>query len=446
MAKCVKCGAKGMFLSVNRLGLCQNCAANEIERLQSALIQFQAPEYQDIIFLQNKVEDLKNDLSLLTAQCNSAQELLIKAKKETEEEIQKRKHQIIELDDKILLQEFGLYEPTYEFTTSTEYKDRLEKIRNKQKEMIKDKTAVRYFDNWTVDGSKAKGRKMTNDNIKQILRTFNLECENAIDHVKFNNAESMGKRIEKSFTSLNRLNETNRVSITAQYKNLKMQELDLAIGYQMKKQEEKEEQKRIREELREQAKLEKELQEARKNIEKEQKHYQTALSKLNKQIETEQDEQIKQELLNKQKELEGKLSELDQAMKDVDYRAANQKAGYVYIISNIGSFGENIYKIGMTRRLDPMERVYELGDASVPFNFDVHAMIFTEDAPALENALHKAFEDKKVNMINTRREFFNVTLEEIEEVVKNNFDKTVEFVEIPEAEQYRQSIKIKEAI
>ena len=171
-----------------------------------------------------------------------------------------------------------------------------------------------------------------------------------------------------------------------------------------------------------------------------------ALSKLNKQLETEQDERIKQELLNKQKELEGKLSELDQAMKDVDYRAANQKAGYVYIISNIGSFGENIYKIGMTRRLDPMERVYELGDASVPFNFDVHAMIFTEDAPALENALHKAFEDKKVNMINTRREFFNVTLEEIEEVVKNNFDKTVEFVEIPEAEQYRQSIKIKEAI
>lgn len=453
MAQCVKCGAKGMFLAVNRLGLCQNCSANEIENLinqnqilQSQLSQFQAPEYQDLVFVQNKIQELKNNLSVITNQYNEECKLLEREKIRTKHEIDSRNAQIVELDEKILLQEFGLYKPTYDFANSEQYKYRLEDIRNLQKQMIKEKTAVSYYEGWTVDGSAAKGRKMTNDNIKQILRTFNLECENAIDHVKFNNIESMKKRIEKSFESLNKLNDTNRISITGTYKELKLQELNLAIEYQMKKQEEKEEQKRIREELREQAKLEKELQEARKNIDKEQKHYQMALSKLNKQLETEQDERIKQELLNKQKELEGKLSELDQAMKDVDYRAANQKAGYVYIISNIGSFGENIYKIGMTRRLDPMERVYELGDASVPFNFDVHAMIFTEDAPALENALHKAFEDKKVNMINTRREFFNVTLEEIEEVVKNNFDKTVEFVEIPEAEQYRQSIKIKEAI
>lgn len=141
--------------------------------------------------------------------------------------------------------------------------------------------------------------------------------------------------------------------------------------------------------------------------------------------------------------MENQLSDIDKALNDIDYRQANMKAGYVYIISNIGSFGENVYKIGMTRRLDPQERVDELGDASVPFKFDVHAMIFSDDAPALEAALHRAFEDKKVNMVNHRREFFNVTLDEIKEVIKKNFDKTVEFIDIPDAEQYRVSLKMR---
>ena len=144
----------------------------------------------------------------------------------------------------------------------------------------------------------------------------------------------------------------------------------------------------------------------------------------------------------KKQEIESHITELDVAIKDIDYREANKRAGYVYIISNVGSFGEDIYKIGMTRRLDPMERVDELGDASVPFKFDVHAMIFSDDAPQLEAALHRAFENKKVNMINNRREFFRVTLEEIEEVVRSNYDKTVDFVKIPQAEQYRESLKI----
>ena len=148
----------------------------------------------------------------------------------------------------------------------------------------------------------------------------------------------------------------------------------------------------------------------------------------------------------KKEQIVNELSEIDKSMKDIDYRAANARAGYVYIISNVGSFGENVYKIGMTRRLEPMDRVDELGDASVPFNFDVHAMIFSDDAPSLEAALHKAFEDRKVNMINTRREFFNVTLDEIEEVVKKNYDKTVEFTRLAPAEQNRESLKNKEQL
>ena len=141
--------------------------------------------------------------------------------------------------------------------------------------------------------------------------------------------------------------------------------------------------------------------------------------------------------------MQTQVSKIDKNLADIDYREANQRVGYVYVISNIGSFGENIYKIGMTRRLNPQERVDELGNASVPFNFDVHAMIFSKDAPALENALHHAFDDRKVNMVNKRREFFNVSLDEIEKVVKENFDGSVEFEKTALAEQYRESLKIK---
>ena len=221
---------------------------------------------------------------------------------------------------------------------------------------------------------------------------------------------------------------------------MKEKELRLAFEYQCKKQEEKEDAKAARAEQREQAKIQKELEEQRRKIEKEQTHYQTAYEKLKIQLAQRPNDA---DLLKKKIEMENQLLDINKALTDIDYRQANMKAGYVYVISNIGSFGENIYKIGMTRRLNPQERIDELGDASVPFNFDVHAMIFSDDAPALETALHHAFENRKLNMVNSRREFFHVTLDEIKEVIKSNFDKTVEFIDIPDAEQYRVSKKMR---
>ena len=123
--------------------------------------------------------------------------------------------------------------------------------------------------------------------------------------------------------------------------------------------------------------------------------------------------------------------------------AQQTKRGHVYVISNIGSFGENVYKIGMTRRLDPMDRVRELGDASVPFPFDVHAIIFSEDAPALETKLHKTFNQRRVNLINTKKEFFHVSLQEIEDVVHEN-NAEIEFTKLAEARDYRESMAIRE--
>ncbi len=404
-----------------------------IAHLQSQLL----PEHNQINTLNNQIEELNRQAHKLYEYSQNATKQLA----QLDSIIAQKKATIIQLDDEILFQEFALYQPIYDFARSEQYKTRLDEIRAKQKDMVKTKTAVSYSDNWTVDGSKQKGAKMTNNNIKQILRTFNTECENAIDRVKFNNVESMKKRIVSSFEALNKMNETNHVSLKAEYAQLKLDELNLAIEYALKKQDEKEEEKRFRAEQREAQKLQKEIEEARKTIEKEKKHYLNAQKALEAQLENATEEQ-KLDLLAKQEEILSKIEELNEASAQVDYREANQKAGYVYIISNIGSFGENVYKIGMTRRLDPMDRIVELGDASVPFVFDVHALIFSEDAPKLESALHQAFDNHKLNCINKRKEFFRCSLEDIKAVVRSNFDKTVEFVDLPEASDYRQSLKM----
>ena len=224
---------------------------------------------------------------------------------------------------------------------------------------------------------------------------------------------------------------------------LKIDELHLVHEYNCKKQEEKEAMRAAREEEREQARLQKEIEETRKTINKELTHYSNARNKLVSQLENaDNDEKV---LINqKLKEIDDQINEINKNLADIDYREANQKAGYVYVISNVGSFGEDVYKIGMTRRLNPQDRVDELGDASVPFTFDVHAMIFSDDAPKLEAALHKAFEKNKVNMINSRKEFFKVKLEDIEKVIHENHDKLIEINKVADAEQYRESLKLKE--
>ncbi|MFQ9312861.1 DUF4041 domain-containing protein [Clostridium perfringens] len=416
---------------------------NELKEEIKELKKLLNPEQQEIANLVKEIDKLKIEKDKISKEVDK----LFSKKQELSNKIKLKKKDLILLDDEILMQEFGVYKPIYDFESSEKYKQAIDNLRVVQKEMIKNKSAVIYSNNWTVDGSKAKGRKMTNDNIKQIIMAFNIECDNLIAKVKYNNIQSIQKRIEKTFERLNKLNESNQVRLTSKYLECKLSELKLVHEYQVKKQEEKEEQKRIREELREEAKLKKELEEAKKNTLKDITHFENALSKLNEQLKSNNlsDEEIKN-LQIKKEEIEKNIDNLNLSLKDIDYRQENQRAGYVYIISNIGAFGKDVYKIGMTRRLEPMDRIDELGDASVPFNFDVHAMIFADDAPKLENALHKAFENKKLNMVNQRREFFNVTLEEIEKVVKENFDKTVEFKKEPEAEQFRQSLKIKDTV
>jgi len=350
---------------------------------------------------------------------------------------------LVETNQEVLIQSFGLYTPQYDFLTSDVYKDKLNIIRAKQKDMIKNGEAVTGNNNWTVNGSYRQGKQMVSDMQRLLLRAFNGECEEITDRVTYSNFEASRKRIVTSCEAISKLGKIMDVAITTRYFNLKQEELALAFEYRQKKQQEKEEQKALREQMREEAKIQREIEESRKKIEKEQTHYRNALSNVMSQLENASGSD-KDKLIAKKTELESELSDIEISLKDIDYREANQKAGYVYVISNIGAFGENIYKIGMTRRLDPTERIDELGDASVPFDFDIHAMIFSDNAPGLEAALHRAFEQRKLNWVNTRREFFNVTLDEIKEVVKINYDKTAEFTETAAAEQYRVSQKMKQ--
>lgn len=396
----------------------------EIERLRATL----SPEQVELADLQGALEQARQALAAVTAQ--------------REQEVQKLdvlRAQLVQTEEELNLQSFGVYKPRYDLMRADEYRARLLEIRAQQKEMIKAKTAVTGLTNWTVNNNAAQGRKMVSDMQKLLLRAFNSECDDVIEHVRYSNLEASEKRITSSRDAISKLGTIMGISITPGYYRLKIEELYLAFEYQQKKQEEKEEQKEARARMREEAKLAKEIEEERKKLEKEQRHYQNALHKIEAQLAGASDAD-RADIEQKREELVQQLQKIDQAFKDVDYREANQRAGYVYIISNVGAFGENVYKIGMTRRLDPMERVDELGDASVPFDFDVHAMIFSDDAPKLEAALHNAFADRKLNFVNQRREFFRVTLDEIKAVVRANFDKTVEFVDFPPAEQYRQSL------
>jgi len=344
------------------------------------------------------------------------------------------------LKDDLNIMAHGLYEPRYDFDTSDEFKDQIKIIRLKQKELIRNKEAVSVLTVWEISGSKVEGRKMTTRMTRIALRAFNGECDSIVSKVSWNNVDKMEERIDRSFDAINKMLETMNMEISYNYRGLKEEELYANHEYKEKKYEEKEEIRRIRAEEKEEKKVIMEAEKARKAAENKQKLFEEALAKAREELGLLSEDEMKEK--SKQiKELEQKLKN---ALADKE-RAISQaqltKAGHVYVISNIGSFGENIYKIGLTRRLEPEIRVRELGDASVPFHFDIHAMMFSEDAPSLEHKLHEIFEGKRVNLVNRRKEFFKITLEDIEKEAKK-INSEVEFYYTTESKEYKQTLAL----
>jgi hypothetical protein len=408
----------------------------ENEKLHSLINEMGAG---DAITVKNKIGEYEQILRNLLTQKEAVTTTIASLNKE----IEFKRAEIIVLDDEILFETFALYKPKFSFQNSDEYKTKLDECREKQKVLIKNGNAVTANENWTVNNSKTEGKKMVNDMKKLLLRSFNNECDYCVDNVKFNNMEVNTKRIEKSFETLNKLGQIMHARISDSYKRLKYEELFLAFEYQQKKQEEKEEQKRAREELREQQKLEQEIRQARERIAKEKKHFIQAIKELESKLSLSTDDYERTLITTRLDEVKNLFSELEKEEKVIDYREKNAKAGYIYIISNIGAFGENVFKIGMTRRLEPMDRIDELGDASVPFPFDVHALMFSENAPTLEAKIHEHFNHDKINKLNDRKEFFRADINEIEKIVKEHYDKVVDIVKEAPAEQYRESLLMK---
>ena len=375
------------------------------------------------------IRELNERISSLRGQVSSL-DGDISAKREEIRELGKKALDLREYAD---LQDDGLYDYENPAENSVELSAKLAENRARQKSMVKNKTAVHTTTGFTFNNSASKGRKFLNDMSRMALSLHNAEAENCVKSVKAGNLETSIKRLNRCHERIERFGKFIDLYITWEYRHLRIEELQLTAQYMQAVQAEKEAERERRAELREQAKAQKELEAEMARLRKEQEHYRNVLEKMKEQ--GNQEEAAK---------LEARLAEIDKSINDVDYRAANIRAGYVYVISDVGAFGERMVKIGMTRRLDPMDRVRELSDASVPFKFDVHALFFSKDAVSLETMLHHEFEDRRVNKVNARKEFYYCTPQEVLDKLKEKNVAVVEYRVEPEAEEYRISRRIAE--
>ena len=408
-----------------------------IKRLDSSFYAFKMyrknsdyrRRFSKIISVNEEVEKVTSDKKKLEKKLETLRSDY-KGKKEVFDSLVK---EVAIYDEEIQLAELGFYKPHYGFDTPEQYKNKIDEVRSKQKQLIFDKTAIYCNTEWTVEGSKSKGRTMTNRGIRLTARAFNNECDSAISSISWNNASRMEARIEKAYSAINKLNESNAIRIAPEYLRLKLQELWSTHEYKEKKQQIKEEQAEIRRQIREEAKLQQEVEQTLKDEEK----YQKLLDKAKVEAEKAAGSKL-EKLKEKIKALNKDLEQAHGKSESAKSMAQQTRAGHVYVVSNIGSFGEGVHKVGMTRRLDPLDRVKELSDASVPFSFDIHAMIYSEDAPSLENALHKVFDHRRINLVNNRKEFFSVELKEIAKEMKL-IEPNAEFIETIEAREYTET-------
>jgi hypothetical protein len=348
------------------------------------------------------------------------------------------------LDDFV---EYGMYEmPEYLYETSERFAIEIKKVRDAQKAMIQRKEVIvapslAPFDD--IDEQLLK--RIVNEQSKMMIRAFNIECDLLIAKVNPSNLQRTLERMDAVATGLEKSAADLRYGFNGEYVKLKYEECRLEYQFRVKKKEEQEEQRALNEQMREEERARREYEKAREDAEKEEAAYQKLLDKARMELETAGAEQ-RQAAELRIRQLEAELAEAKAKAERAISMAQQTKKGHVYVISNIGSFGEDVYKIGLTRRLDPEERVKELGDASVPFSFDIHALIASDDAPALENTLHKEFDARRVNAVNPRKEFFNVSLEEIRRKTEEVTGKESDFVMTVLAEEYFQTKRLRGAI
>ncbi len=278
-----------------------------------------------------------------------------------------------------------------------------------------------------------------------VSDAFNGKVDSILSRVKEDNVGTLREKIQDAFTLVNMNGRAFRdARITERYLQSRLEELRWATAAQELKNREREEQRRIKEQIREEEKARREYERAIRDAEKEEEAIKKAMEKIQASVAKASEEQ-KQHYQAQLLDLQQKLQAAEEKNQRALSMAQQTKTGHVYIISNVGSFGEDVFKIGLTRRLEPMDRVRELGDASVPFEFDVHAMILSADAPALEHALHRHFLASQMNKVNPRKEFFRVPIATIREEIEK-LDIQASWTMTAAASEYRQSLAIEKAI
>lgn len=343
--------------------------------------------------------------------------------------------QLLASQDAEVMQEVGIYNFQHPLDNSVEYKEKLDQIKESVKQFVKNGAAVTAITTWTVNGSQAEGKKMVNEVSKLMLRAYIAEADNCIRSLKPSNRESMIERLTKTKGAIAKLGRAMQIQISEEFHQLKITEIRATSDFLMKKEAEKEEEKENRARLREEEKVAKEIAAQREKMEKERTKLLGALSKIQSSDSGVHDEKRIAGI----EEMKKTLEEIESGLAGLTEREANVKSGHVYVISNWGAFGKQTIKIGMTRRLDPEERVKELSDASVPFRYGIHALFYSKDAQGLEAALHKRFDHKRVNLVNNRKEFFFVSPGEVRDALIELDGHVLEFNESPDNEEFMLS-------
>lgn len=403
-------------------------------------------DLEHLLKLELDEEKLKENVQRLTDEFKILNQKLVltkKNKEDLENDLESTKRDLSIFYPQLDLINLGFFEePVYFFQTSDRFKEEIKIIRENQKSMIKDNNAIIIPDRIALTDNQQLAKKALQGQVDLMLRAFNIDCDNLIADIKPSNYPLILERIDKVATSIEKSSLSLGCGFNEEFTKLKFKECEHVYQYTLKKQREKEEQDRINEQMREEEKARREYERAIAKAEREEEIFQNALEEAKKQLELANDDE-KDKLNTRINVLQIQLLEAQVKNQRAKSMAEQTRRGHVYVISNIGSFGENIYKIGLTRRLEPLDRVKELGDASVPFSFDVHAMIYSEDAPALEKALHNKFGLTRVNQVNYRKEFFEIDLLEIKKEVDLVTNNTADFTITALAEEFHQSLSLK---
>jgi len=394
-------------------------------------------KYKDVIDLESFKANLQREIEQLQAQAQQTQFWNDGLRVQADE--LKRQIDLYVAEQTVI--DCGLYTPVYDYDISQKYKDELDRIREKQKDRLKAETAAVCPQTWTVNGNLSEGKKQTKAYTRLMLRAFNGESDSIISNTRWSNVQRMIDRLEGVYQAINKLGETHTIHIQRDYFQLKLQELKLTYEYQEKLKAEKDEQRRMQDEIREEERAQREFDRQIKESEDEERRSRFALEQAKQQLQQAQGAEVAK-MNSKIADLEKRLEEALANKERAKSMAQMTKCGYVYVISNIGSFGDNRFKIGMTRRLVPEDRVDELNSASVPFEFDIHAKIYSENAPQLETRLHERFRNRRMNLINRHKEFFECSIDEIETAVRE-YNATIDVIKVPEAKTYRQSLAMR---